>query len=59
MKYSLRSLMIVAAVGPAVLAGCFVIMRELFRQDEPGPIILGATFVVFFGIIAPVVFRKL
>ncbi len=48
MKYSLRSLMIAAAVGPALLAGGFFILRGLYRQEDTGPIILAVSYFVLF-----------
>lgn len=48
MKYSLRSLMIVAAVGPAMLAGGFFILRGLDGQEDTGPIILGVVYFLLF-----------
>ena len=59
MKYSLRSLMIVAAVGPAILAGILFSLRELFSLEEPGSIILGAAYFALCVLTLPVVFRKL
>lgn len=40
--------MIVAAVGPAMLAGGFFILRGLDGQEDTGPIILGVVYFLLF-----------
>ena len=47
MKYSLRSLMIVAILGPALLAGVFLVLREL--SLGLATLAIGLTLLFFFA----------
>jgi hypothetical protein len=51
MRYSLRSLMILATVGPAMLAGAYFLMRELLSQGTPGAFVVVVSWLVIFGVL--------
>ena len=55
MQFRLRTLLIVLAMGPMVLAGCFFVLREV--SAPAWAIAIGAAQVVFWLVILSLVAR--
>jgi len=55
MRYRLRTLLIVLAVGPPVIAGCYFVLREL--SAPTWAVAVGIAQVVFWLVMLSVVVR--
>jgi hypothetical protein len=56
MQYRLRTLMILLAVGPALLAGCYFALQSM--SAPPWAVIGGAALIVFWVVVLFFVIRR-
>jgi hypothetical protein len=56
MQYRLRTLLILLAVGPALLAGCYFALQSM--SAPPWAVIGGASLIVFWGVVLFFIIRR-